>query len=220
MGSCSIPLGFVHLACQSLASHIVRILGRSGSMVIVLDARRQGNVTTRHTTVRRLLTTNYSIPIVLRHSCERASVRTLRLGTTISFKALLLSNFNSKVVLRGRKYRAVMASDYVFNVLRTAHAHVDGARCVSYPDYKHALCSLRAAVTHVGGTASRLGNLGVNVVKYVIGNPNRVTSTSCNCINTKGGQVDLCGNGRYILGGVPRRRTMRQLIRLVGRDKS
>lgn len=154
--------------------------------------------------------------------CTRDRLRGLRVGTTTSVKTLVFSNLYSNVLLFGRK-RAVdngMISTATFNVLRTKHMHADGARCVSYPNYKHALCSLRDAVTHVGTTANRLGKLGVKVVKYVIGNPKRVTSTSCNCINTKQNGVDLCGGGRYVRGGVPRRRTMRGLVRLVGDGKS
>lgn len=138
------------------------------------------------------------------------------MGSTTSVKTLVFSNLYSKVFLFGRKnLDRTIISTATFKVLRTNHAHASGARCVSYPNYKHALCSLRGAVTHVGTTASRLGKLGVNVVKYVIGNPNRVTSTSCNCINTKQNGVDLCGNGIYIRGGVPRRRTMSGLLSLV-----
>lgn len=102
-----------------------------------------------------------------------------------------------------------------FNVLRTTHLHADGARCVDYPNYNEALCSLHRAVTGVGRTAGRLGNLGVNVVNYVMGNPNRVTSTSCNCMNTNPGQMDLCHGRIYMRGGVPRRMTMRRLLTLV-----
>lgn len=207
--------------CVTRASRIVTYLGARPRIIVVSRDGRPGHVKRRHTLMRRLVSRKLGGPIVFFRRCRRRSTRSLRVGTTTSVKTLVFSNLYSNVFLFGRKLlpRTVM-STATFNVLRTKHVHASGARCVSYPNYKQALFGLRDAVTHVGRTASRLGKLGVNVVKYVIGNPKRVTSTSCKCMNTKQNGIDLCGRGRYVRGGVPRRRTMRGLVRLVGTGKS
>lgn len=191
-------------------------LGRRPRMIVISRDGRPGHLNRRHTLMRRLVARNLRGPIIFFRRCSRSSTRGLRVGSTTSVKTLVFSNLYSNVFLFGRNgLDRTIISTATFKVLRTKHAHASGARCVSYPNYNHALCSLRGAVTHVGTTASRLGKLGVNVVKYVMGNPNRVTSTSCNCMKTKQKGVDLCGNGIYMRGGVPRRRTMRQLLRFV-----
>lgn len=191
-------------------------------IIVITRDGRCGHLNRFHTLTRRLVGRKLGGPLMFFRLCRRARARSLRVGSTTSVNTLVVSKLYSNVLLCGRNGRVdgLGISRATFNVLRTKHVHASGARCVSYPNYKHALCSLRSAVTHVGSTATRLGKLGVNVVNYVIGNPNRVTSTSCNCMNTKENGVDLCGGGRYVRGGVPRRRTMRGLVRLVGTGKS
>lgn len=200
---------------------MVTTLGLRPRIMVVTRDGRPGHLNRCHTVARRLVGRKLRGPIMFFRCCRRAGTRSLRVGTTTSVNTLVFSKLYSKVFLCGRNpLDRVIMSAATFNVLRTNEVQADGARCVSYPKYNHALCSLRSAVTHVGATASRLGNLGVNVVNYVIGNPNRVTSTSCNCMNTNHKGVDLCGGGRYVRGGVPRSRTIRGLVRLVGTGNS
>lgn len=214
-------LGFLFAPCVTLAQRIITYLGRRPRTIIISRDGRPGHMNRRHTLTRRLAIRKLRGPIVFFRRCTRSATRSLRIGTNTSVKTLVFSKLYSKVCLFGRNgLDRTIVSTATFKVLRTKHVHADGARCVSYPKYKQALFGLRDAVTHIGRTASRLGKLGVNVVKYVIGKPNRVTSTSCNCMKTKHNGVDLCGRGRYVRGGVPRRRTMRGLVRLVGTGKS
>ncbi len=107
-------------------------------------------------------------------ACETPSHRELLLSFTYSFKGELLSERLSRLTVTSYRRDSCLTS----RLLRTTHHHFCHPRCVTYPNYNHAVCGLRTAFRRIGHHATRLGNVMVTIVNYVIGNPNRVTSTS------------------------------------------
>ncbi len=209
----------VAISTGSLASDAVTSLGSACGGVVLVGASRSGHPSSLTTTVRHVASTKIALPMVTSISCDLDSVRALRVRTTYSLKPLLVSKLVSNVCVHGGgpTVAARRVPSLTFGVLRSSHTHVARARCVSYPDYKHAGFSLPHIIRRMGRTASGCIKLGVTIVNYVIGNPNRVTSTSFNCVNTKRSGISLFGNGRYVGGGVPTRATVTRLVRLVRR---
>lgn len=213
----------VLFACNSAPRNVIRStlrflrvyrsLSFHGLIVSVGTSQIPIVLTTCHLVTGHVSSLNVSCPLRL-NIARTNSNRCNQVGSATNVTALLTRNVNSAVhisLARTPRGRVPIYCD----VLRTLNLQGAVIRCITYPSYKHALFGLRSILRGIHRTAGRLAKLSVTIVNYVIGNPNRVTSTSCNCINGAPNCVSLCQNHSRV-GGIPRSRNIRRLVGLVG----
>ncbi len=160
----------------------------------------------------RLTTRGYGCP--LRLNIARTNARGVNIvGSTTNVNKLLLEKVNGAV-------HVSLASSPIGRIrtnvglLGTVKLYGSKVGFISYPAYKEARVSLVGVTTSTRGHLGSIGGgVAITVVNYVMGNPNRTSTTSVNVTNN--GNYNILFGGNRVVYGLPRRGLLSTLVRRV-----
>lgn len=208
-------LKFIRLAYRDLTDHVLDILKKDQSVIVILSTHHRNGVASQRAAMHKLLAAGCDVPVVLHREYHETDIESMQLKAGADFGTLLLDGFGDGILLQNQACDARVTDSCMFGVLQATRVRISKTEYISCPSCGRTLYDLQTTIARIKEATLHQKGLKIGIMGCIVNGPGEMADADYGYVGSGRGQINLYKGKVCVLKNIPEEEAVERLIQLI-----